>query len=145
MSLAIAFGLCAQETETLYLSGKGLNDTKTWEFKCSDGANSGKWGKIEVPSQWELQGYGQYNYGRMGGPGAKPLDEFGEYRYSFKVPSSWKGKDVKIVFEGVMTDADVRINGKSAGDIHQGGFYRFEYNISDLLKYGSTNKLEVVV
>lgn len=145
LSLAIAFGLCAQETELMYLSGTGLGDTKTWEFKCSDGANSGKWSKIEVPSQWELQGYGQYNYGRMGGPGAKPLDEYGEYRYSFKVPANWKGKDVKIIFEGVMTDTDVRINGKSAGEVHQGGFYRFEYNISNLLKYGAGNKLEVTV
>ena len=44
-----------------------------------------------------------------------------------------------------MTDTEVKINGKLAGEIHQGGFYEFEYDISDLLKYGSENILEVHV
>ena len=135
----------AQQTQTLYLSGTGLDDTVTWQFRCSDGMNSGRWTTIEVPSQWELQGFGEYNYGRSAGPGRKPLDEYGEYRYNFKVPASWRGRTVRIVFEGVMTDTEVRINGKSAGPVHQGGFYRFSYDVSPLLKYGGTNKLEVTV
>ena len=140
LALAMSVGLGAQQTQTLYLSGTGLRDTKTWEFRCSEGENSGKWGKIQVPSQWELQGYGQYSYGM--GRGAK---EYGEYRYSFKVPSSWKGSDIRIVFEGVMTDTEVKVNGKSAGPVHQGGFYRFEYDITDIVKAGGSNKLEVLV
>lgn len=144
LSLALSASLSAQQAQTLYLSGTGLGDTKTWQFRCSAGMNSGKWGEIEVPSQWELQGYGEYNYGRGLGP-LNPLNEYGEYRYTFKVPASWKGGDVKIVFEGVMTDADVRINGKSAGPVHQGGFYRFSYDITGLLRYGASNKLEVTV
>ena len=135
----------AQETQTLYLSGTGLNNTVTWQFRCSDGMNSGKWTTIQVPSQWELQGFGEYNYGYGGGFGRMPLNEVGEYRYNFKVPAKWRGQNVRIVFEGVMTDADVRINGKSAGPAHQGGFYRFSYDITGLLKYGATNKLEVTV
>src|SRR5574344_2271961 len=95
LTLLLVVSLSAQESEVIYLSGTGLNSTKTWQFRCSAGMNSGKWGKIAVPSQWELQGYGQYNYGRSAGPGEKPLDEYGEYRYAFKVPSSWKGGDVR--------------------------------------------------
>lgn len=143
--LLFPFGGAAQQTQTLYLSGTGLDDTVSWQFRCSDGANSGKWSTIAVPSQWELQGYGEYNYGRSAGPGRKPLDEYGEYRYNFKVPAAWRGKTVHIVFEGVMTDTEVLINGKSAGPVHQGGFYRFSYEISGLLKYGASNKLEVTV
>jgi len=52
---------------------------------------------------------------------------------------------VNIVFEGSMTDTEVKINGKLAGDIHQGAFYRFKYNISDKLKFGKQNLLEVTV
>ena len=133
----------AQQTRTLYLSGTGSDDTRTWQFRCSAGMNSGKWTTIQVPSQWETQGFGDYNYGRMGGPGRAPLDEFGEYRYQFKVPANWRGSDVRIIFEGVMTDAEVRINGKSAGSAHQGGFYRFSYEITPLLKFGGSNTLEV--
>ena len=140
-----AWSVQAQQTRTLYLSGTGSDDTRTWQFRCSAGMNSGKWTTIQVPSQWETQGFGEYNYGRMGGPGRAPLDEFGEYRYQFKVPANWRGSDVRIVFEGVMTDAEVRINGKSAGSAHQGGFYRFSYEITPLLKFGGSNTLEVKV
>ena len=135
----------AQQTRVLYLSGTGADDTRTWQFRISDGAGSGRWSTIEVPSQWELQGFGEYNYGRMGAPGKMPLDEYGEYRYNFRVPAAWRGQDVRIVFEGAMTDTEVRINGRSAGPVHQGGFYRFSYDVTGLLKYGGTNKLEVTV
>ena len=134
-------------TERLYLSGTGAGDTREWDFYCSKGMNSGKWSKIEVPSQWEQQGFGGYTYGRFYlDKNAKPSDETGIYRHSFAVPDEWKGKTVKIVFEGVMTDTDVKINGKSAGNIHQGGFTEFSYDISKVLKYGDNdNLLEVTV
>ena len=44
-----------------------------------------------------------------------------------------------------MTDTQVKINGKSAGEMHQGAFYRFKYDISKILKYGQSNLLEVDV
>lgn len=137
----------AQESEIMYLSGKGLNDTKTWRFKCSDGRRAGKWGRIEVPSQWELQGYGDYTYGRWyKEPGVKmPSHEEGFYEYSFKIPADWNNRKITLWFDGVMTDAEVSINGQRAGEIHQGGFYRFGYDITSLLKYGKSNKLEVHV
>lgn len=136
----------AQKTETLYLSGTGFGQTKTWDFYCSAGQKSGKWAKIEVPSQWELQGFGQYTFGRFYlDKNAKPSDETGLYRYKFKVPKEWKGKQVNIVFEGSMTDTEVKINDVLAGDIHQGGFVRFSYDISDKVNYGKYNNLEVKV
>ncbi len=52
---------------------------------------------------------------------------------------------VNIVFDGSMTDTEVKINGKSAGAIHQGAFYRFKYDISSLLFYDKLNILEVTV
>ncbi len=136
----------AQQTEVVYLSGKGLGDTKSWKFYCSDGMNSKKWSKIEVPSQWELQGFGEYSYGRwyVDKSIKNPPMETGIYRTDFQVPSSWKGKQVSIVFEGVMTDTEVLINGLSAGEIHQGGFNRFSYDITDKIKQGKNN-LEVRV
>lgn len=136
----------AQNTETLYLSGTGLGNTVTWDFYCSGGMNSGKWSKIEVPSQWELQGFGEYTFGRFYlVKGAKPSDETGLYRYKFKVPADWKDKQISIVFEGVMTDTEVKINNELAGDIHQGGFISFNYDITDKLKFGKSNELEVKV
>ncbi|WP_297086666.1 glycoside hydrolase family 2 TIM barrel-domain containing protein [uncultured Draconibacterium sp.] len=131
-------------TKKIYLSGTGKDDMVEWDFYCTDGRNSGEWTKIGVPSCWELQGFGNYNYGQD-----LPLEdrasEQGLYKHKFVVPEEWKNKEVKIVFEGVMTDAEVKINGKPAGDVHQGAFYEFKYSISDLLAYGKENVLEVKV
>ena len=44
-----------------------------------------------------------------------------------------------------MTDTDVKINGQSAGSIHQGGFCEFEYDVTSLIKTGKRNRLEVTV
>lgn len=51
------------ETETIYLSGKGCDDTVEWDFYCTGGRESDKWTSIGVPSCWELQGFGTCQYG----------------------------------------------------------------------------------
>jgi beta-galactosidase/beta-glucuronidase len=67
------------------------------------------------------------------------------YKYAFDVPATWKNKKIQIVFEGSMTDTDVKINGRSAGEQHQGSFYAFKYDITELLQFGEKNMLEVTV
>ncbi|HPR32381.1 MAG TPA: glycoside hydrolase family 2 TIM barrel-domain containing protein, partial [Prolixibacteraceae bacterium] len=139
--------LAAQNpTQTVWLSGTGYNDTKVWDFFCSKGANSGKWTTIRVPSQWEQEGFGEYTYGRWyKQPGKKPSDETGQYKTRFMAPSSWKDKTIKLVFEGVMTDTEVRINDQPAGPLHQGGFYRFSFDISNKILFDTENTLDVMV
>ncbi|MEO0338035.1 MAG: glycoside hydrolase family 2 TIM barrel-domain containing protein, partial [Bacteroidota bacterium] len=130
-------------TEIKYLSGKGKDDMVQWDFFCSEGRKSGEWTKIGVPSCWELQGFGGYNYGHDAEQDRHR--EYGLYKYTFEVPKQWQGRSIKIVFEGAMTDTEVKINGQSAGDLHQGAFYEFRYDISDLLNYDGENLLEVKV
>ncbi len=142
----LPFLISAQNTEIQYLSGTGLHKTVKWDFLCSGGMNSGKWTKIEVPSQWELQGFGEYTYGRFYlDKEAKPSNETGIYKYQFTIPNAWKDKNISIIFGGVMTDAEVKVNNKLAGEIHQGGFYQFSYDISDKLNFSKKNTLEVKV
>lgn len=151
MSASILFGADVKDnkeyaTSVIYLSGHDADDTVPWNFFCSGGMNSGRWRKIAVPSCWEQQGFGEYTYGRYyKKPGGKVSTETGLYRHTFRVPASWQDRKVEIVFEGVMTDAAVTVNGQSAGPEHQGGFTSFSYDISRLLHYGKTNKLEVKV
>jgi len=138
--------LFSQATQKVYLSGTDAAGTVEWDFLCTDGRNSGEWTKIDVPSNWELQGYGIYNYGHdWRNKDIKLGKEHGLYKHGFEVPAGWKGKTINIVFDGAMTDTKVKINGKSTGEMHKGGFYRFKYDISKLLKYGKTNLLEVDV
>lgn len=145
-ALSAAFSVGAQPTERLYLSGGGDGNNPKWDFFCSTGQQSGRWSKIEVPSCWELQGFGSYTFGRYYlKKGAQPSDEWGLYRRDFRVPEGWRDRQVSIVFDGVMTDAEVKVNGTLAGPIHQGAFYSFSYDITPLLKYGKKNQLEVKV
>jgi len=130
----------AVPSEIVYISGQGNDDGVEWDFYCTGGGNSGKWAKIPVPSNWEFQGFGSYNYGSE----RHKSNEQGKYRRTFEVPQNWRDKRIFIVFEGVMTDTEVTINGKSAGEIHQGGFYRFKYEITELVETGE-NLLEVTV
>ncbi|MCX5643900.1 MAG: glycoside hydrolase family 2 [Phycisphaerae bacterium] len=139
-TLVASVAVIADETKVVYLSGKGKDDPVTWDFYCTGGRNSSTWTTIGVPSNWELQGFGSYNYGND----RKKADEQGKYRRTFGVPTDWTGKRIFLVFDGVMTDTEVWINGKSAGPKHQGGFYRFKYEITDLVKAGD-NLLEVIV
>jgi Glycosyl hydrolases family 2, TIM barrel domain/Glycosyl hydrolases family 2, sugar binding domain/Glycosyl hydrolases family 2/Beta galactosidase small chain len=134
----------AQSTQRQYLSGTGSDDTVDWELKVSGGRKAGEWGRIPVPSNWEMQGFGTYRYGDDWSKDPAP-DHTGEYRYRFKVPAAWRGLAVDIVFGAVMTDARVRINGREAGPVHQGGFYEFRHDVSRLLRYDAENLLEVTV
>ena len=146
--LLTSFYTISQQKEVRYLSGTDNKHTVEWDFFCTGGRNSGYWTKIAVPSHWEQQGFGSYNYGRdykTYGKNARFADEKGLYKYSFNVPVAWKNKKVFIVFEGSMTDTDVKINGKSAGKVHQGAFYRFKYDITDKLIFGTKNLLEATV
>ena len=131
----------AQQTETQLLSGWDKDHTVDWDFYCTGGRNSGKWTKIPVPSNWELKGFGTYNYGKE----KNKSDEKGLYKHEFEVKPEWKKKRVFIVFEGSMTDTKVKINGKLAGPVHQGAFYRFKYEIGKHLNFKGKNLLEVEV
>lgn len=150
-TLALATTLAAQnlpQTERQYLSGRGCDDMVEWDFFCTDGRNSGKWTKIGVPSCWELQGFGTYQYGITFYGKAFPegiADEKGMYKYEFEVPEKFRGQQVNLVFEASMTDTEVKVNGRKVGSKHQGAFYRFSYNVTDFLKYGKKNLLEVTV
>lgn len=137
-----------QQKQIQYLSGTDTKHTVQWDFFCTAGRNSGEWKKIAVPSCWEQQGFGNYNYGRdykTNGKNARFYDEQGMYQYHFTVPSKWKGQHINIVFDASMTDTEVKINGKLAGGIHQGAFYCFKYDVSALLVFDKPNLLEVKV
>lgn len=135
--------LYAQQTQIQYLSGTGSDDTVDWQFYCTGGMNARKWTTIPVPSCWELQGFGKYDYGFA--KDSVRGKEKGLYKYTFTIPSSWKNRKINIVFEGSMTDTEVKVNGKPAGNIHHGAFYAFKYDITSLLDYTGENLLEVTV
>jgi hypothetical protein len=132
--------LSSNQTIRQNLSGTDKDHTVNWDFFCTKGRKSGQGTTIPVPSNWEFQGFGAYNYGHD----KVKNDEEGLYKHQFKLGANAQKKRVFIVFEGSMTDTEVKINGQVAGPVHQGAFYRFKYDITALVKNGE-NLLEVKV
>ena len=138
------------DTQLQYLSGRGCDDMVQWDFQCTDGRNSGKWTKIGVPSCWELQGFGTYQYGMRFYGKATPegiADEKGLYKHEFTLPKEWAGRQIQLVFEAAFTEIRVQINGRKAGNgTYQGGFTRHTIDVSDRVFFGNKkNRLEVEV
>jgi hypothetical protein len=135
-------GSDAAETERVYLSGRGKDDAVPWRFMCTTGALSGFWTNIPVPSNWDVLGFGHLTYKK---DYSNSIAECGLYEKEFTAPKKWRDKRVYLVFEGAMTDTTAKLNGQLVGPTHQGGFYRFKYDVTDKLKLGAENKLEVTV
>lgn len=145
-SFSTAVAQSTSSYQRVYLSGKDAASSVYWDFKISDGRKKDEWTKILVPSNWEMQGFGTFNYGHDHKNSEIKLGaESGYYKYSFFAESAWKRKTINLVFDGAMTDTEVKVNGNLVGPIHQGGFYRFSYDISEFLNFGSYNLLEVIV
>ena len=85
------------------------------DFVRSDFDDSA-WSSITVPSHWSLQGFRCWR-------GA------GGYRRHVQIPAAWRGRRIKIHFDGVYSGAEVWFNGRRVGG-HEGGFTPFEVDVS---------------
>lgn len=65
------------------------------------------------------------------------------YNRTFRIPASWRGKDIMLNFGAVDWRATVWVNGIEVGT-HEGGYAPFCFNITDALKKGD-NELTVRV
>ncbi len=66
------------------------------------------------------------------------------YRKTFLIPEEDRGSRIFIQFDGVYRNCEVWLNGNLAGR-HVGGYMGFELEITELLKYGSSNSFAVKV
>jgi beta-galactosidase/beta-glucuronidase len=66
------------------------------------------------------------------------------YKNNITIPASMKNQEVLLHFGAVDWQAEIFVNGKSAGQ-HEGGFDPFTLNISSLLKKGGTQEIKVRV
>jgi beta-glucuronidase len=67
------------------------------------------------------------------------------YQKDVSIPSDWKGKQVRLCFEAVNRNTVVYLNGKILGENIGSGYTPFSFDVSNLLKYGSENKIVVSV
>ncbi len=134
-------------------------DTRPVNFYATD-FDVSYWDDIEVPSNWQLKGYGKPIYTNITYPFSKnppyvmkpaPSDwtkselpnPVGSYKRNFVVPENWDGHEVYIHFAGVQSAMYVWINGKKVG-YSQGSMTPAEFNITSYLEKGN-NTLAVEV
>ncbi len=105
--------------------------------------NFSDWKTIPVPSNWELEGYGQAVYINSGHPWhrhdyPKIGDEdnpVGIYKRTFTIPDNWKEMNIRLHFGGVTSAIYVYINGKEVG-YSQGSRLPAEFDITNYLQAG---------
>lgn len=112
--------------------------------------NVSDWKDIEVPGNWEMQGFGIPIYLSAGYPFvAEPpkvnsdWNPVGSYRRIFTIPENWKEKEVILHFGAVKSAMNVWVNGDFVG-YSQGSKCPAEFNITSFLKTGE-NVLAVEV
>jgi len=128
----------------------------TWKFHFSetvagapqdffaDGFNDEGWREIDVPSNWQMRGYGQPVYKNAGypfeptPPFAPEQNETGSYRRNFLLPKDWRGRRVFLLFEGVDSAFYVWVNGVEVG-YSQGSRLPAEFEVTPFLLSGENS------
>lgn len=107
------------------------------------------WDTIEVPSCWQLKGYGNMHYTDVwylfpiNPPFVPSENPTGIYRRNVEMPDTWEGRRNILRFEGVSSAYDVWINGEHAG-YSKVSRLSAEFDITELLKKGD-NQITVRV
>ena len=125
-----------------------------WEFRLND---EGSWKKVNVPHDFQIEqpwvapaadekadntDVAANIKSRLSSRGFKEMGK-GYYLLHYTPSKSLVGQRVLIDFEGVMYTADVYVNMKRVGGTNY-GYVGFEIDITNELKYGDDNLIEVV-
>ena len=139
-----------------YLSLEG-----TWKFQLvtnpskrdtvfyKDSADITGWGNIEVPGNWETQGYDHAIYTNVtypwtgienpSPPQAPTIyNPVGSYRKEFILPQSWSGRKIFLSFQGVSSAFYIWINGIYVG-YSEDSFTPKDFDVSNCMRQGSNN------
>jgi len=121
-----------------------------------EGFDDSSWEEIEVPGNWQLQGFGTPFYceskyhpsistKRSEIPKIDLEDNpVGSYRTTFTLPTEWNNREIFLLFEGVKSAFNVWVNGQYVG-YSQGSMTPAEFDITPFLKNGQSNLLAVEV
>lgn len=151
-----------EEGHAYYLADSHVSLNGKWKFFFADtpegvpaeffkpGFNDARWSSINVPSNWEMEGFGDPIFRNVSAPfRANPpfvpreYNPTGAYRRTFTVPSDWKGQQVFLRLEKVQSASFVWINGREVG-YNEGGQEPAEYDVTEYLKPGK-NSIAVCV
>ena len=105
------------------------------------------WRTVNLPHDWAVEL--PFDSSADGSHGFKPLgakyptNSIGWYRRTFELPDNSSTR-IWLTFDGVMHDATVWVNGWLVRR-HEGGYYPFREDITDLVHFGGENTIAVRV
>jgi beta-galactosidase len=106
------------------------------------------WRTVNLPHDWAIElpfdKNADTSHGfKPVGPGF-PQNSIGWYRRTFELPNEDVGKRIWLTFDGVFRDATVWVNGWLVTR-HEGGYYPFREDITDVVHFGGKNTVTVKV
>ena len=103
--------------------------------------NDKSWRVVQLPHDYLLEG----KFTPEANPDHGSLPQIPAwYRKTFTIPTSVKGKDIEIGFDGVYRNSIIWINGHKLGK-HTSGYMGFRHDLTSYLNYGGANELSVFV
>lgn len=130
-------------------------ESKKYAYTVSEGyaavrraeADPVTWGKISIPSNWEMKGYdaptytyNTYAWGReLVAPAiSESYNPVGIYRNTVTVPADWSGRQVYITLEGVSSCVYVYVNGVLVG-YAEDSYTGKTFNLTEAIEFGKEN------
>ena len=109
---------------------------KSWSFVYGYEVDPKIWQVIDLPHTWNKDDAFNGNIRYYRGQGT--------YQKILFIEKKWQGKRLFIKFDGVNTVSNIFVNGKHIGE-HRGGYTAFVFEITDDVKFGEENILQVRV
>lgn len=131
-----------------------------WRFHRGDvpgaqepGFDDASWREVSVPHDWSIEDLpesedtgdadrnGPFVANSVGGGAVGyTVGGVGWYRLDLGIPQQWRGKQVRILFDGVYMDSEVWLNGVSLGR-HPYGYTSFHFDLTPHLNWNGPNVL----
>ena len=115
--------------------------------------DSESWNTVNVPGNWETQGYSAPDYAysdytwdtaSLTPPELPEENEIGLYIRQIDVPADWDGKEIFISFDGVESACYVYVNGAMCG-YGEDSYTSKDFRITSYIEPGKTNTIAVKV
>jgi beta-galactosidase len=125
-----------------------LDKSGTGSGPAAQGFTDSYWRVVDLPHDWAIElpfdatADGNHGFKALGR--SFPNNSVAWYRRTFELPAGDSDKRIWLTFDGVMHDATVWVNGWLVRR-HEGGYYPFREDITDVAHFGGTNTISVRV
>jgi len=119
-----------------------IDINQDWQFSSSDLLGRAYSETVQLPHSWNGAETWDESLQRL--VGVEYSRGIGHYKKTLFIPEKLRGKRLFLKFGAANYVADVSINGHHLGQ-HRGGYSAFIFEISEQVRFGQDNRIEVLV